>query len=216
MFTGIIQSTATVLTIEEKEGLRVITLEFKNSFCNDLLVGGSVSVDGVCLTATTFHSPERVSFDVMLQSLITTTLCDLKIGALVNVERATKQGAEVGGHPLSGHIDCCGKISTISTPQYNKLLRIEVPPDALHYIFNKGYIAVNGASLTVSALNRTESWFEVWLIPETRRVTTFDHKKVGDKVNIEINRNIQIIVDTIRSTIEENLSKFLSPAAYNL
>ncbi len=209
MFTGIIQSIATIVAIEEKEGLRILTLDFKNSFCKDLVVGASVSVDGVCLTATTLHSPERISFDVMLQSLITTTLCDLQIGAVVNVERAAKEGAEVGGHPLSGHVDGCGKITAIGTPQNNKVLRIEVAPDVLRYIFSKGYIALDGASLTVSALNRTEHWFEVWLIPETRRVTTFDHKKIGDKINIEIDRNTQIIVDTVRTTIEEGLSKFL-------
>ena len=209
MFTGIIQSTASIVAIEEKEGIRVITLDFKNSFCDALAVGASVSVDGVCLTATTIHSPQCVTFDVMLQSLITTTLSDAIVGSVVNVERAAKEGAEVGGHPLSGHIDGCGKIITIATPQNNKVLRIEVAPSSLRYIFSKGYIALDGASLTVSELNRSEHWFEVWLIPETRRVTTFDHKKIGDKVNIEIDRNTQIIVDTVHSTIEEGLSKFL-------
>ncbi len=209
MFTGIIQSTATIAAIEEKEGLHILTLDFKNSFCEEIVVGASVSVDGVCLTATTIHSPQRVSFDVILQSLITTTLSDASVGSVVNVERAAKEGAEVGGHPLSGHVDGCGKISTIGTPQNNKVLRIEVAPSLLRYIFSKGYIALDGASLTVSELNRTEHWFEVWLIPETRRVTTFEYKKIGDKVNIEIDRNTQIIVDTVRSTIEENLSKFL-------
>ncbi|MBX9743416.1 MAG: riboflavin synthase subunit alpha [Chthoniobacterales bacterium] len=203
MFTGIVQSVAIITAIKDQEGLRTITLDFEEAFCADLVVGGSVSVDGVCLTVTRRHNAHCADFDVMLQSLRITTLHDVSSGFKVNVERAAKKGAEVGGHPLSGHVDLCGKIIEIHQPPNNHLLRIQVPPSWMRYIFSKGYIALNGASLTVSEANRQEGWFEVWLIPETLRRTTFLNKKINDLVNIEIERNTQIMVDTLRSAIEE-------------
>lgn len=209
MFTGIIESRATVSAIKKKEGLCSITLEFEEGFGTGLVIGASIAVDGVCLTVTHIHDPTHVECDIMLPSLRTTTLSDYELGSLVNVERAAKEGAEIGGHVLSGHVDCCGRIIHIETPQHNKMLRIAVDPLFLRYIFSKGYIAINGASLTVSDVNRAEHWFEIWLIPETRRVTTLDAMPIGAKLNIEIDRGTQIIVDTLRNTIEENFAQFL-------
>lgn len=206
MFTGIVQSVATVVAINDQEGLRTITLDFEDGFCRDLAIGGSVAVDGVCLTATILHNGGRVDFDIMLQSLMTTTLSNASPGLRVNVERAAKEGAEIGGHPLSGHVDFCGKIIDIRKPKNNYVLRIQVPPTWMRYIFSKGYIALNGASLTISEANRQEGWFEVWLIPETLRRTTFHHKKINDLVNIEIERNTQVMVDTVRATVEEQFA----------
>lgn len=209
MFTGIIQSIAIILGIKDLEGLRTITFRLKKSFCLNLKIGASVSVDGVCLTVTKIRDNHVVDFDVMLQSLITTTLSDCIDGANVNVERAAKEGAEIGGHYISGHVDCRGRIIDIQKPQNNCMLRIQVPPIWMRYIFSKGYIAVNGASLTVCEINRSESWFEVWLIPETLRMTTFSEKKINDFVNIEIERGTQVVVDTVRATLEESLNTFL-------
>jgi riboflavin synthase len=89
----------------------------------------------------------------------------------------------------------------------NCKLRFAIPEAFRKYIFAKGYIAINGASLTVSEVNRLEGWFEVWLIPETRRATTFGHKQAGDAVNIEIERSTQVVVDTVRETVAESLGK---------
>src|SRR6185437_15416149 len=121
-------------------------------------------------------------------------LGDCCVGQAVNAERAAKDGAEIGGHPISGHIDFAGVIRSVTTLEGNKVVRIGVPSDHIRYVFAKGYIAINGASLTVSEVDREEHWFEIWLIPETRRVTIFDQKVAGDWVNVEIERNTQVVV----------------------
>ncbi|KAB2643798.1 MAG: riboflavin synthase subunit alpha [Verrucomicrobia bacterium] len=203
MFTGIIQSIATIADIHDQEGLRTFTVDFEKGFCNELTVGSSVSLDGVCLTVTALFNDHRAHFDVMLPTLKTTTLQNAFMGMKVNVERATKEGAEIGGHPLSGHIDFYGKIIAIQNPENNYSLTIEIPSMWIRYIFNKGYIALNGTSLTMSEVNKQKATFEVWLIPETLRRTTFDKKKVDDLINIELDRSTQVIVDTLRSAIEE-------------
>jgi riboflavin synthase len=154
-------------------------------------------------------------FDVMQQSLALTTLGRLAAGSEVNVERAARDGAEIGGHPLSGHVDGLGRITGIRRPQNNCVLRIELPQQLRRYVFAKGYIAVNGCSLTAAEVNRAEGWFEVWLIPETLRLTTFGAKREGDAVNIEIERRTQVFVDTVREAIEERLGP-LVPALEKL
>lgn len=207
MFTGIVQGTAKIADIQDREGLRTFTLEFPAGFCEDLAIGASVSVDGVCLTVTRIASPTIAAFDVILQSLNITTLSEYGVGARVNVERAAKDGAEIGGHPLSGHIDFSTSIANIRSSDTNRVLRIAIPEAFRKYIFAKGYIAINGASLTVSEVDRKEGWFEVWLIPETRRVTTFEEKKAGDRVNIEIERSTQVMVDTVREAVQESLGR---------
>nr|WP_315183415.1 riboflavin synthase subunit alpha [uncultured Albidiferax sp.] len=207
MFTGIIQATATVNALQDQNGMRSFTLAFPPGFCQDLAIGASVSVDGVCLTVTELVSPTAAAFDVMLQSLNITTLGRTTQGSAVNVERAAKEGAEIGGHPLSGHVDFCTTLSDVLLTDTNCKLRFAIPEAFRKYIFAKGYIAINGASLTVSEVNRQEGWFEVWLIPETRRATTFGRIQAGDTVNIEIERSTQVVVDTVRETVAESLGK---------
>lgn len=197
------QGTGTIASIDDHDGLRTFQIEFPPKFCDGLEIGASVSIDGVCLTVTKILSSTRASFDVMLQSLKITTLGQFKQEQRVNVERAAKDGAEIGGHPLSGHVDVCATIASVSEFDANKVIRFSVPPEFMRYIFSKGYIAVNGCSLTISDANKDQNWFEVWLIPETRRMTTFDEKRAGDAVNIEIERQTQIIVDTVRDTVRE-------------
>lgn len=211
MFTGIVQGISTITSISDAEGLRTFTLKLPQGFSDGLNVGASVSVDGVCLTVTSILSPTLVEFDVVLQSLSVTTLGGYVVGSTVNTERAAKDGAEIGGHPLPGHIDFAAQIDSVRTSQNNHVLRVQVPPDFRKYIFPKGYIAINGASLTISEVDRLAGWFEVWLIPETRRVTVFEQKQAGDWLNIEIERGTQVVVDTVRATMEETLGS-LKPA----
>ena len=205
MFTGIVQATATIAALEDRSGLRTFTLEFPPGFCQDLAVGASVSTDGVCLTVTEILSPTQAAFDVMLQSLNVTTLGSYQQGDRVNVERAAKDGAEIGGHPLSGHIDFTGTLIERREFDNNLVWRVAVPEPFRRYIFAKGYIALHGASLTVSEVHRAEGWFEVWLIPETRRATVFEARQVGDLLNIEIERSTQVMVDTVREAVQESL-----------
>jgi riboflavin synthase len=207
MFTGIVQGVGVIKAVTDHGELRAFSIEFPERFTDGIEIGASVSVDGVCLTVTAILSPVLVDFDVMLQSLRITTLADLEAGARVNVERAAKDGAEIGGHPLSGHVDFTGTIIHIASSEHNRMVRIGVPADFRRYVFPKGYIAINGCSLTVSDINRDEGWFEIWLIPETRRATTFDAKGVNDSVNIEIERSTQVVVDTIRESVKETLGE---------
>ncbi len=212
MFTGIVQGIASVHRITDKEGLRSFTLEFPKGFCEGLEIGASVACDGVCLTVTELRGETQADFDVMQQSLNLTTLGQLGEGGHLNVERAAKEGAEIGGHPLSGHVDFMASIAQIRQPANNHVLRIAVPAPWMRYIFAKGYVAVNGASLTVAEAHREadgSGWFEVWLIPETLRMTTFGEKGVGAPVHIEIERQTQVLVDTIRDAVAEKVGALL-------
>lgn len=209
MFTGIVQGIASVIKVTERPGLRSFTLQFPPGFCKDLAIGASVACDGVCLTVTALAGADQATFDVMQQSLSLTTLAELTPDSRINVERAARDGAEIGGHPLSGHIDFTATVESIRTPENNHVLRISVPPPWMRYIFAKGYIAINGASLTVAEADRRAGWFEVWLIPETLRMTTFGEKLPGARVNIEIERSTQVFVDTVRDALEERLGPLL-------
>ena len=216
MFTGIVQGVATVVAIADRPGLRTLRLAFPSGFLAGIELGASVAVDGVCLTVTAFGpsgAPAAAAaawadFDVMQQTLSLTTLGGLQEGSCVNVERAAREGAEVGGHVLSGHVDFCATVQQIRTPDNNCVLRFAVPAPWMRYVFAKGYIAVNGASLTVAEAGRQadgSGWFEVWLIPETLRMTTFANKAEGDAVHIEIERATQVMVDTVRQAVDERL-----------
>ncbi len=215
MFTGIVQGVAQIKSVLDREGIRTLDVAFPDGFCADIQIGASVAIDGVCLTVTQIEPDNRLLFDVMLQSLMITTLGQYGVGNDVNAERAAKDGAEIGGHPLSGHVDFTATVLQVRKDENNYCMRIAVPKEALRYIFAKGYIAINGASLTVSEVNKAEGWFEVWLIPETRRMTVFEHKTVGDQLNIEIERATQVVVDTVRECLEERLGSLL-PALESL
>lgn len=212
MFTGIVQGLAKVAEITEKPGLTSFTLAFPDGFCEGLEIGASVACDGVCLTVTALQGANAADFDVMQQSLSLTTLAGLRQGGTINVERAAKEGAEIGGHPLSGHVDFMATLESVRRPENNHVMRIRVPAPWMRYIFAKGYIAINGASLTVAEAQREPGgggWFEVWLIPETLRMTTFGEKQPGAPLNIEIERSTQVFVDTVRDAIDERLGPLL-------
>ena len=208
MFTGIVKGRAQLKSIVRRKGLFSLELGFPPGFDDGLEVGASVAVDGACLTVTE-HTPGRARFDVMQESLTRTTLAQIEVGDEVNVERAARDGAEVGGHILSGHIDGTAWIESTDTPENNVAISFSVGPDLIHYIFPKGYIAINGTSLTVSNVDRKAGTFVVWLIPETLRATTFELKKIGDRVNIEIERATQVTVDTIRGYLDTALGPLL-------
>lgn len=212
MFTGIVQGVARVESIQAREGLHTLHLKFPEGFDDDLAIGASVSCDGVCLTVTERPAPGVASFDVMAQTLKLTTLGGLGVGSGLNVERAAKEGVEIGGHPLSGHVDVSARIAEIRRPDNNHVIRFALPAPWMRYVFAKGYIGINGCSLTVAEAQRERDgsgWFEVWLIPETLRMTTFGDKGVGDAVHIEIERSTQVVVDTVRDALDEKLGPLL-------
>ncbi len=203
MYTGIVQGAFAIQTLEKKSGLHSLSLDLPKDLREDLSIGASVGIDGVCLTVTAIEG-ERVGFDVMQQTLSVTTLGAFNTGDRVNVERSAKQGVEIGGHIISGHIDGCAEIVAIEEPENNRFVTYQVSPKLMRYIFNKGFIGVNGCSLTVANINRDNSQFTVCFIPETLRVTTHGEKQVGDKVNIEVDRQTQTIVDTVENFLTAN------------
>ncbi len=204
MYTGIVQGAYPVIDVIKKTGLHTISIALPAELMRDLTIGASIGVDGVCLTVTQFDEAV-VTFDVMQETLDLTTLGDLSVGSLVNIERSAKQGVEIGGHNISGHIDGTATIVRIEQPENNYHITYEVPATLIGYIFRKGFIGLNGCSLTVADVDKSANRFKVSLIPETLRVTNHGEKKVGDAVNVEIDRQTQVIVDTVKQFLMENM-----------
>jgi len=188
MFTGIVQGTGRVESIRGDE---IITVSIKLPSVDGLEIGGSVSIDGVCLTATNVGG--SVTFDIIPETLQRTTLGSLTPGSNVNVERALKFGDELGGHLLSGHIMDTAEIIEVQNQDY----KIQCPTEMSEFIQEKGYIAVDGISLTVGETDGN-GLFDVHIIPETLRLTTLGSKGVGDQVNIEIDAMTQAVVETTK------------------
>ncbi len=188
MFTGIVQGTGCVQSIEVGP---VVTMGIQIPSTDGLEIGASVSIDGVCLTATSVD--EAVTFDIIPETLERTTLGSLSPGSSVNVERALKFGDELGGHLLSGHIMGTAEILTVENQDYT----IKCSSEMAEFIQEKGFIAVDGISLTVGVTDGL-GCFEVHIIPETLRLTTLGSKGIGDLVNIEIDAMTQTIVETTK------------------
>ncbi|NTV28494.1 MAG: riboflavin synthase [Candidatus Omnitrophica bacterium] len=181
MFTGIVEVTGRVKSVEKRENLFVLSVVKPKAF-TDVRKGDSIAVDGVCLTVTSFKGG-CFHFDLMKETLDATTLRNLKPGSAVNLERAMKAEARIGGHFVTGHVDAVGCIRDIRTlPNYVEY-RLTVPRDLMRYLVPKGSVAIDGVSLTVGEVKR--DWFAVYFIPHTLEVTTIGLKKAGGEVNIE-------------------------------
>lgn len=202
MYSGIIQSKSRILEVTEKPGLLSIVLELSPELREGLEIGASVSVNGVCLTVAKLFD-HAAGFDIMQQTLDCTTLGTLRQGHQVNTERSLKYGQEIGGHQLSGHVDTQATIVSMERPENNFVITFRVDQKFQRFIFERGYIALNGASLTLAKVDKAKNEFTVYLIPETLRLTTFSESKVGDKVNVEIDRQTQVIVETVERVLEE-------------
>lgn len=198
MFTGIVQGKGRVVSIET--GNEITTFQIKVPSTEGLAIGASVAIDGVCLTATDF-SEEVVSFDVIPETLEKTTLGQLTKDSEVNVERSLRYGDEVGGHLLSGHIIGRGLIKKASEVGDGAQFTILPPPDVRKYIVTKGYVGIDGISLTIGDVH--DDGFDLHLIPETLRLTTIGEKVVGDAVNLEIDSTTMMIVETVERMIKE-------------
>jgi len=209
MFTGIVMGTAIVDKVISHDGYNTVFVRFPSNDLVTLTIGASISIDGVCLTATSINN-DLVSFDIIYNSLKISTLDQLVPGSKVNYERSFVANSEIGGHILSGHIDFSGSVVKQCSFTNNYGLTIGFESKWSQYIFPKGFIAINGCSLTVSDVNRINNTFDVWLIPETLRVTNILDLKINSLVNIEIDRNTQILVDTVRSVAEEKFGALQS------
>lgn len=199
MFTGIVQGIATVVAIDEKENFRTHVVELPDAMLPGLEEGASVAHNGCCLTVTGIDA-NRVSFDLMKETLRITNLGDVTPGSLVNVERAAKFSDEIGGHLMSGHIMTTAEVAKIITSENNRQIWFKIQDASLmKYILHKGYIGIDGISLTVGEVTSTR--FCVHLIPETLQRTTLGTRKLGQRVNIEIDPQTQAIVDTVERVL---------------
>ena len=198
MFTGIVAGTGEITEISGSDVIRLV-INFNSVSTDGLAQGASVSIDGTCLTVVEINSP-KISFDVIPETLQKTTLGSKSIGSFVNLERALKMGDELGGHLLSGHIIGLGELSNRVQGNENLDLRISCPPKIMKFVQEKGYIAIDGISLTIGEVDG--DGFSIHLIPETLAITTIGNKQVGDKVNIEIDSMTQTIVSTVERILE--------------
>ena len=198
MFTGIVAGTGEISSIAGEDVIRFV-IDFSTVSTDGLVTGASVSVDGVCLTVVEIDSP-KISFDAIPETLEKTTLGSKQVGDSVNLERALKMGDELGGHLLSGHIMGMGKISGRDEGDENLHLRIECPSGIMKFVQEKGYIAIDGISLTIGEVN--DDSFALHLIPETISLTTIGSKNIGESVNIEVDSMTQTIVTTVERILE--------------
>jgi riboflavin synthase len=199
MFTGIVNGLFNVLEVQKLPGMIKYSIEFPESLLNGLKIGASVSVDGVCQTVVQIQG-SSVWFDAIQETLEKTSLNDLHPGQKVNIERAARFGDEIGGHVLSGHVYGKAQISKITSWENNRKVTLNCHPQWIKYLFSKGYIAIDGASLTLVDVD-SAGYFSVHLIPETIRMTTLGIKREGDWVNLEFDSQVQTIVETVERVL---------------
>jgi len=202
MFTGIVQAKVKVSEISDQQQFRRLTLEVPVQLLQNLERGASISINGTCLTATEFNQTGPlgwVSFDVIDETLAKTNLGALTTGSWVNFERSLTFGREIGGHLVSGHVHGTALILAVSQTGANWRVDIELKAEFRPYVLSKGFISIDGISLTVGEVT-TES-FSLHLIPETLDVTTLGQHKAGDSVNIELDQQTVTIVDTVERVL---------------
>ena len=198
MFSGIVQGAGRVQKITSKKNYISIEISAPKNFNKKLKKGASISVNGVCLTSLD-SGQKKLKFDVINETLSKTNISKLKKGSLVNLERSITASTEIGGHLMSGHIHFSGRVEKILTKNTNKDLQIKFPRKYKEYIFEKGYIGLNGCSLTLGKVNKDS--FYVHLIPETLEVTNLNVLKKGSLVNIEIDQNTIAVVETVKNSL---------------
>ncbi len=178
MFTGIIEEVGRVASAQSNS----LTISASQALCG-MEAGGSIAVNGVCLTITSFNTGS-LSVDIMPETLMRTNLGLLCVGDEVNLERPLALGGYLGGHLVQGHVDDTGRVTAINREGGAMLIRFEAPPQVMGYMVEKGFIAVDGASLTV--VTKDTSSFQVAIVDYTRRHTTLGSRRVGDLVNLEV------------------------------
>jgi riboflavin synthase len=183
VFTGLVQDVATIRAIEKRAESSV--LQFETKLAKDLKVGDSISINGVCLTATSIDGA-LVCVDVMVQTLKLSSLGSLNIGEKVNAELATRADARLGGHIVQGHVDGVGRVVANEVGEKWQKFVIEIPSNLKKYVVNQGSICVDGVSLTVGSIDDRTGCVTLWLIPETLEKTNLGLKTPGSSVNIEV------------------------------
>lgn len=183
MFTGIIQAIGTISQMEAIGGDQRILIDTGKLNLDDVQLGDSIAVNGVCLTAVSLRK-DGFTADVSQETLAKTSLAGLQKGARVNLEKALTPQTRLGGHLVSGHVDGLGEVTARKAAGRSELFRIKAPDELAKYIAQKGSICVNGISLTVNAVQGAE--FDLNIVPHTLQETSMDELKVGDRVNLEV------------------------------
>ena len=204
MFSGIVQGTGKVSKVISYEDHISLEINAPKNFNKSLKKGASISVDGICLTSVD-KGINKLRFDVIEETIARTNLKEIEKGSIVNLERSISASTEIGGHLMSGHIHCTGKIKKILNKKSTKDIVVDFPKKFKEYIFEKGYIGLNGCSLTLGKVNKTS--FYLHLIPETLMVTNLDKLNVGSLVNIEIDQNTISVVETVKNTLAAQKSR---------
>ena len=195
MFTGIVSCKGHIQKIIQNGDSVSLVIKAPKGFSKNLVKGASVSVNGVCLTVKKGKT-DSLEFDVIEETLKKTNFKNLSNLNKVNLERSMTAKTEIGGHLMSGHIHGVGKVLKIINRNKTKDLQISIPPNLREYFFYKGYVAIDGCSLTIGKV--LKSSFYIHLIPETISVTTFKEIKKGDLINIEIEQTAINTVETVK------------------
>ena len=183
MFTGIIKAKGTIKSMEQRGGDVRLCVRSKGLPWSDYELGESIAVNGVCLTAVELHA-DGFDTDVSVETLDVTALGGLDVGSSVNLEPAISLGERLGGHLVSGHVDCTGKVTSRTADARSIRLSIEIPKEYARYVARKGSVCVDGVSLTVNEVSG--NLFELNIIPHTTEVTIIDDYAPGTVVNIEV------------------------------
>ena len=199
MFSGIVQEAGKVKDFLKREDIYNISIDCSSKITSNLKKGASVSVNGVCLTVKD-ENPEILRFDLVEETIKRTNFQNIKIGDSVNLERSMKMGDEIGGHLVSGHIHGISKVVSIEIRDQSWDVEISIEPFMQEYILHKGYVAINGCSLTVGEVSKES--FLIHLIPETLSVTNLFQLEQDSTVNIELDQNTIIIADTIKKYLD--------------
>ena len=183
MFTGIIKAKGTIAAMDKRGGDVRLTVRSDGLPWSGYEVGESIAVNGVCLTAVALHD-DGFDTDVSVETLDVTALGGLAVGSAVNLEPAISLGERLGGHLVSGHVDCTGKVVSRQADARSIRLAIEIPRDYARYVAKKGSVCVDGVSLTVNEVSGCS--FELNIIPHTAEVTIIDDYAPGTVVNVEV------------------------------
>lgn len=201
MYTGITRGTFPVVSTRRSEALLTYVVELTDALVEGIELGASVAIDGVCQTVVAIDGT-RLTFDAIEETMRLTTLDRLAEGDRVSVERSYRIGDELGGHELAGHIVGTGRIGRAEARGTARDLWIEVPAAWMKFILEKGFVAVDGSSLTVGEVDQAGG-FALHLIPETLRLTHLGRKGVGDRVNIELDARTVAIVQTVERVLAQ-------------
>ena len=201
MFTGIVQGVCPVVSCETHAGIACVAVDL-DDLARGLELGASIAINGACVTVTEIDG-SLVGFDLIKETIELSNLGELVAGTTVNVERSFRFGDEVGGHILSGHVAGVAVVTQIKSDDGHRLVTMAVPREWMAYLMLKGFVALNGASLTIAEVDRSAATIAVSLIPETLARTTFGRLEVGDRINLEVDSRTQVIVDTVREVLKD-------------